>query len=197
MHPAGLEPTTYCSGGSRSIQMSYGCIVFHFRFPSGQGKVLICSKAQRRTNPRIASRGFLAEARMSDEVVVLLTCRPHDGRIRESLHSVSRDTPETVRCRRKSERKAFLIYLEKSENQICIRKKRRYRQKNTKLPFEKVNARDEIKQGVFSLTKGWGAFSLTQGERAFSLTREFLIRRRFVEIRLWEWPSPGGGVCLV
>ena len=25
VHPAGLEPTTYCSGGSRSIQMSYGC----------------------------------------------------------------------------------------------------------------------------------------------------------------------------
>ena len=27
VHPAGLEPTTYCSGGSRSIQMSYGCTV--------------------------------------------------------------------------------------------------------------------------------------------------------------------------
>ena len=27
VHPAGLEPTTYCSGGSRSIQMSYGCIL--------------------------------------------------------------------------------------------------------------------------------------------------------------------------
>ena len=65
------------------------------------------------------------------------------------------------------------------------------------MPFEKVNARGEIRQGAFSLTKGWCAFSLTEKEGAFSLTREFLIRRKFVEIRLWEWPSPGGGVRLV
>ena len=54
------------------------------------------------------------------------------------------------------------------------------------MPFEKVNARGEIRQGAFSLTKGWCAFSLTEKEGAFSLTREFLIRRKFVEIRLWE-----------
>ena len=66
-----------------------------------------------------------------------------------------------------------------------------------KLPFEKVNARGGNREGAFTLTKGWGAFSLTQGERAFSLTRDFLIRRKFVEKRLWEWTSPRGGVRLV
>ena len=65
------------------------------------------------------------------------------------------------------------------------------------MSFEKVNARGGIKQGAFSLTKGWGAFSLTKEEGAFSLTREFLIRRKFVEIRLGEWTSPRGGVRLV
>ena len=38
VHPAGLEPTTYCSGGSRSIQMSYGCIVF----PMGSIDIFAC-----------------------------------------------------------------------------------------------------------------------------------------------------------
>lgn len=37
VHPAGLEPTTYCSGGSRSIQMSYGCIL--------SGVIFTCRKA--------------------------------------------------------------------------------------------------------------------------------------------------------
>ena len=65
------------------------------------------------------------------------------------------------------------------------------------LLFEKVNARGEKRQGAFSLTKGWGAFSLTQEERAFSLAEEFPNRKQFIEMVLWIWTSPRGGVRLV
>ena len=48
------------------------------------------------------------------------------------------------------------------------------------LPFEKVNARGEKRQGAVSLTKGWCAFSLTNKSRAFSLTRETQIGIKFM-----------------
>ena len=48
------------------------------------------------------------------------------------------------------------------------------------MPFEKVNARGEKRQGAFSLTKGWCAFSLTNKSRAFSLTRETQIGIKFM-----------------
>ena len=50
------------------------------------------------------------------------------------------------------------------------------------VPFEKGNAREGIKHGAFSLTKGWCAFSLTEKERAFSLTQEFPNGKQFIEM---------------
>lgn len=53
VHPARFELTTYCSGGNRSIQLSYGCTVWFLSAPAAFGQFLYYITSSRKFNSRI------------------------------------------------------------------------------------------------------------------------------------------------